>query len=91
MKLKSDRYFVWEEDDHDDLIADNVHVDSAVRGYTELFTKTEFDTYVDQLGESFDNYGIAWELTDTTYEEDTGFYHHTWEWTVRDGKKVSEL
>lgn len=84
-KLKSDRYFVWEEDDHPDLVADNRHVGYAVSGYTDFFTKTEFDSFVEDLGNSFDNFGIAWQLTGTDYEEDTGFYHYTWEWTVQDG------
>ncbi len=90
-KLKSDRYFVWYEDDHEDLVSGNVHVGSAVRGYTDFFTKTEFDSFVDELGTSFDAFGISWALTDSVYEEDTGFFHYTWEWSVVDGKEVSEL
>lgn len=84
-KLSSDRYFVWYEDSAKDLEGNGKHVGHAMTGYTDLFTKTEFDPWVDSLGAAFDSYGICWELTGTDYEEDTGFFHYTWEWEVLDG------
>lgn len=81
-RMQSTRYFVWQEEDEDDLCADNVHAESAVHGYTDLFTKTEFDPWARLLGPSFDQDGIIWEKTGTSYEPDTKFFHHTWEWTV---------
>lgn len=82
MRMKSDRYFVWQEDDHNDLKADNIHAERAVSGYTDLFTKREFDPWADSLGTAFDLAGILWEKGGATYEPETGFFHHTWEWTV---------
>jgi hypothetical protein len=81
-RMKSYRYFVWQEDDSNDLSADNVHAEKAVTGYTDLFTKIEFDPWAASLEASFDAYGIAWEKTGVTYEPDTGFFHHTWDWQV---------
>lgn len=81
-RIKSDRYFVWEEDEGNDLLADNGHAERAVSGYTDLFTKTELDPWADLLGIAFDAAGIAWEKTGVTYEPDTGFFHHSWDWTV---------
>lgn len=82
VRMKSYRYFVWQEDDDNDMSADNAHAEKAVTGYTDLFTKIEFDPWADSLEESFDEYGIAWEKTGVTYEPDTGFFHHTWDWQV---------
>lgn len=83
-RLKSDRYFVWEEDGTNDLITDFGHTEKAVTGHTSLFTKTEFDPWADALGEAFDQAGIAWARNYFDYEEDTGFYHYQWDWTVTD-------
>lgn len=43
VRLKSDRYFVWQEDGSHDLPGDNGHGETAVTGTTDLFTKSEFD------------------------------------------------
>lgn len=85
-RLTSDRYFVWQEDGTNDLLAGNVHAESAVTGVTDLFTKVEFDPWADTLGKSFSSYGISWTLRDIQYEEDTGFYHYTWDWEVPRGE-----
>ena len=82
LRLKSDRYFVWQEDGSNDLPADNGHAEGAVTGTTDLYTKIEFDPWADALGESLSAYGIAWELSSVQYEEDTGFYHYEWAWEV---------
>ena len=39
--MKSDRYFVWQEDGTNDLTADDTHAEKAVTGTTDLFTKQE--------------------------------------------------
>lgn len=80
--LKSERYFVWDEDGANDLGANNVHAEHAVSGTTELFTKREFDPWAKALGKSFDAHGVAWSYDGCTHEEDTGFYHHSWVWEV---------
>ena len=81
-RMKSDRYFVWGEMGQDDLEASNVHVEKAVTGYTDLYTRQEFDPWKDQLEESFDANGIAWSLNSVQYEEETGFTHYEWYWSV---------
>ena len=43
--MKSDRYFVWQEDGANDLEADGLHVERAITGSTDLFTKQEFDPW----------------------------------------------
>ena len=84
-KLRSDRYFVWEERDRSDLIAEGRHAERVMVGYTDLFTKIENDPWADAIEEAFENYGIAWSLNDILYEDDTGFIHYAWSWEVTDG------
>lgn len=79
-RVKSERYFVWQEDGSNDLAGDNGHGERAVTGTTDLYTKQELDPWADALGESFDAHGIAWALNSVQYETDTGSYHYEWVW-----------
>lgn len=81
-RLASDRYFVWMEDGANDLLGGNVHAETAVTGSTDLYTKMEFDPWGPALGASFDQAGISWSLVGVEYEEETGFYHWSWDWEV---------
>lgn len=85
-RMKSDRYFVWQEDGRNDLAGDGVHAEKAVTGSTDLFTKLEKDPWVDEIEASFEAHGIAWSRGGTSYEKDTGFIHYDWDWEVLDGK-----
>lgn len=88
-RIKSERYFVWREDGANDLEANNAHVERAVTGATDLFTKQEFDPWADALGEAFDRHGIAWKLVSVDFEENPGFTHYSWDWEVLDGGENS--
>lgn len=81
-KMKSDRYFVWQEDGANDLEADGLHAERAVTGSTDLFTKKEFDPWKEALEQALEAAGIAWSYNSFQYEEETGFYHHEWYWEV---------
>lgn len=81
-RLKSDRYFVWEEDDRTDLTADNVHAEIARTIVTDLFTKIEFDEYVDDFEESLHLNECSYSYDFVDYEPDTGFFHHQWRWVL---------
>lgn len=81
-RLKSSRYFVWQEDGANAFVSDNRHGDKATTGTTDLFTKLEFDPWKDQFEQSLDNAGIYWQLLSIQYEEDTGFFHYEWSWEV---------
>lgn len=81
-RLKSDRYFVWQEDGTNDFLAGNRHAECAVSGTTDLFTKKEFDPWKEGIEASFDALGIAWSMNSVQYEDDTGFYHYEWTWEV---------
>lgn len=81
-RLQSDRYFVWQEDGENSLGAGNCHAERAVTGVTDLYTKIEFDPWADALGRAFDSAGISWRKDSVQYEEETGFFHHSWDWEV---------
>ena len=81
-RLQSDRYFVWQEDGSNDLAANNAHAEGAVTGVTDLYTKLEFDPWKDAFEASLDRMEIAWYLNSVQFEEDTGFYHWSWDWEV---------
>lgn len=85
-RRNSSRYFVWAEESWNALGSDNLHRERAMTGHTDLFTKKEFDPWARDLEDSFDAYGISWSLRDVQHEEDTGFYHYTWDWEVLDGE-----
>ena len=79
-RLKSSRYFVWQEDGANDFEAGNAHIEQAVTGTTDLFTKQEFDPWKDAFEASLNQSGLAWYLNSIQYEEDTGFWHYEWVW-----------
>lgn len=81
-RLTSDRYFVWKEDGNNDLFAGNGHSERAVTGVTDFYTKQTFDPWADALGESLSSFGIAWKLISVEYEDETGFFHYSWDWEV---------
>ena len=81
-RLQSKRYFVWQEDGINDLIADGSHIERAVTGTTDLFTKKEFDPWAEQIEQAYEKHGISYERSSVQYETDTGFYHYEWVWEV---------
>lgn len=83
-RLGSERYFVWQEDGANDQMADNCHVNRAVTGTTDLYTKEEFDPWAEAFEMALDQHGISWYLNSVQHEEDTGFTHYEWAWEVMD-------
>lgn len=82
-RMKSDRYFVWQEDSRNDLVVGDRHAEKAVEGTTDLYTKQEFDPWADEFEAALDADGcIAWRLNSYQYEEETGFHHYEWVWQV---------
>lgn len=81
-RLKSSRYFVWQEDGANDLTANNGHGERVMTGRTDLYTKAELDPWADALGEALTGQGVAWTLISAEYEPETGLYHWSWDWEV---------
>ena len=80
--MKSDRYFVWQEDGANDLEADGLHAERAITGSTDLFTKQEFDPWKEQFEAAMEASGLPWSYNSFQYKEETGYYHYEWYWEV---------
>ena len=59
-RLKSSRYFVWQEDGSNDLEANDGHAEGAVQGTTDLFSKTEFDPWAAAMEERVSPARTVW-------------------------------
>lgn len=81
-RLQSERYFVWQEQGANDLVAENRHQERTTMGASDLYSKQEFDPWAEQLEESLSDHGISWSLVSVDYEEETGFWHWSWDWEV---------
>ncbi len=84
-RLRSERYFVWTEEGRNDLEGNGRHIEKAQRGRTSLYSKQEFDPWKEAFERSLNASGIAWRLNSTQFEEDTGFWHWEWIWSVKYG------
>lgn len=80
-RMKSNRYFVWEEDSRPTLYADGIAIEYAHEIVTDLFTNVEFDPWVEAFTDSL-NGKYSWSYEFVEYEADTGLYHHQWTWYV---------
>lgn len=83
-RLTSDRYIVWQEDGGRALNADDAHTERVVTGSIDLYSKRELDPWVEAIESSLDTAGIAWSPVSVgeAYEEETGFWHWSWDWEV---------
>lgn len=82
-RMKSKRYFVWQEDKPNDFEADGKHLERAVTGTTDLFTNLEFDPWKDELEKQFnESEFIAWSANQPQFEADRGIWHYEWSWEV---------
>lgn len=82
-RMKSKRYFVWQEDRPNDFEADGKHLERAVTGTTDLFTNLEFDPWIDKLEKQFnESEFIAWSANQPQFEADRGIWHYEWSWEV---------
>lgn len=80
-RMKSNRYFVWEEDETVTLYADGTAIEWVHVIITDLFTNVEFDPWVEAFRDSL-NGRYSWSYDFIEYEEDTGLYHHQWRWEL---------
>ena len=72
-------YCVWAEScEQSSSEGDNFKNEQAVQGTIDFFTKTEFDTFVDDIQNALKTARISFYLNSVQYEEDTGFIHYEW-------------
>lgn len=80
--VNKDRYVIWAEDfENTSFRADNNKEEQEIHGTIDLFTKTEYDPLVDEIQNAIDAVS-AWRLNSVQYEDETGYIHYEWEWSV---------
>ena len=85
-RLKSDRFFVWQESAPRDLLADGSHCERVYRGSTDLYTTQEFDPWAEAFEASLNSRdNVAWSCNGKWPDEsNTHFWHYAWRWEVTD-------
>jgi len=73
---------VWQEDGEGDSFYHDGERELTIHGTTDYYTKDEYDENLDKLNELHQEVMHAWTINSIQYEEDTGFIHYEWEWTV---------
>lgn len=81
-KIKSDRYFVWQEEGERRLIGGGKGALRVVFGSSDLFTGQEFDPWKAEFEAALTKAEIAWAFESVQYEPETGLYHYEWTWEV---------
>ena len=86
--VRSDSYpfLVWSErgeDGYESLHTDGHKTEQVITGLVDYYTRTEFDSIVDDIQTILDDADrVAWELDDVQYEDETGLSHYTWSWRL---------
>lgn len=78
---QTDSYIVWAEYGTNILNADSEVREKAFKVQVDLFTKTEFDSKVEEIGALLDRDNISYSY-DVDYEKDTEYIHHIWDCEV---------
>lgn len=78
-------YAVWAEDSEasgGSFHADNRKAEQIISGSLNYFTKTEYDSVVDDLQDCLDVNRASWYLSSVQYEPETGLIHFEWRWNI---------
>ncbi len=78
---QTESYIVWNEFGRKGLSADSQIQEKAIKVQVDYFTKTEFDSTVEEIDSLLDSDDISFEYQ-VDYEEDTGYIHHIWDGEV---------
>lgn len=82
-RLSKFPYVVWAEDgEENSFSADNIKQEQRITGMVDLFTRTEFDSLIDDIQEILNEEQIGWVLSSVQYEEETNLIHYQWRWWV---------
>lgn len=82
---------VWAESGEEDSFnSDNKKSEQRIIGTVDLFTKTEFDTLIDDVQEALTDLGLTWYLESVQYEDETKVIHYEWSWGVTFDGEVEE-
>jgi len=77
-KAPSGDYGVYAEDGANDLIAGNKHIEKALQGTVDYFTRDATGAPKTTIEAALDSVPVAWYLNSIQYESDTGYIHYEW-------------
>lgn len=76
-------YCIWMETGETSIQANNHKAEQGIVGAIELFTRTEFDSYVDSIQSALNEVeNLYWEYDGADYEDETNLIHHSWVWRL---------
>lgn len=74
---------IWAETgESESFHSDNRKSEQRIVGTMHCFTKTEFDTLLDDVQSMFETLGLTWSLTSVQFETETNTIHYSWSWGV---------
>lgn len=74
-----DQYLVWMEvGETGSFHADNGKCEQIIEGLADYYTKTEYDTTIDDIQSEFETLGLSWLIESVQYEPDTNYIHYEW-------------
>lgn len=79
---------IWAETGEENSFhADNGKAEQRIVGTVDCFTRTEFDSLLDDIQGAFESLGLTWKLDAVQYEAETKLIHYSWTWgVVADGE-----
>lgn len=75
-------YGIYEEESGDDLVADGRHVETGTNGYIHFFTRDPSGAPRTAIEAVLNSLCIPWGLDSIQYENDTGYIHYEWSFSV---------
>lgn len=77
-------FCLWQEDgEGDSLHSNNKKSEQVITGSIDYYTKTEYDSMVDNIQEALNNAEcVAWNLDSVDYEEETNLIHYSWSFEI---------
>lgn len=74
---------IWAESGEEDSFhSNNRKSEQRIIGTVHMFTKTEFDTLLDDVQEALEGLGLTWSLESVQFEDETNLIHYEWSWGV---------
>jgi len=75
-------YIVWAEDGDNDLSANDKHMERAITGSVDLYTKNENSPLKDSIPAALEAAGAAWYFSSFQFETETSMLHFEWVFEV---------
>lgn len=75
-------YGTYEEYSGADFVADGIHMEKGTSGYINFFTRDDTGLPKTTIETALNGLNIPWYLNTVQYENDTGYIHYEWGFSV---------